>query len=126
MPLKAMVAETDEPTGRRLQLLLESMGFEVELAPSGHELRDRASAAPPDLIVVDLYLPDLLGTVVCHKIKSGQSRWIPIILTSFKTYPIEDEIASAAGADALLRKPLVDDQLRETVGRLMDQSGGRP
>jgi two-component system response regulator MprA len=126
MPLKALVAETDEPTGQRLKQLLETMGFGVELAPSGRDLLDRAAAAKPDLIVVDLYLPDLLGTIVCHEIRGNHGRSIPIIISSFKTFPLEAEIVSAAGADALLRKPLQADQVRETVGRLVESTGGRP
>ncbi len=126
MPLKALVAETDEPTGQRLQRLLETMGFEVELASSGRDLLGRAAAVKRDLIVVDLYLPDLLGTIVCHEIRGNHDRSIPVIITSFKTYPLEDEIVSAAGADALLRKPLQDELVRETVGRLVGPSGVRP
>jgi two-component system KDP operon response regulator KdpE len=125
MPLKAMVAETDEPTGERLRVLLEGLGFKVELAPTGRALLDRAAQVRPDLILVDLYLPDLLGTIVCHELRGNSGRLTPIVITSFKTYPLEAEIASAAGADALLRKPIQDEQVQITVVRLVRESGGR-
>jgi len=117
------VAETDEPTSRRMAELLRAMGFEVKSADTGRAVLDLAAAGRPDLIVLDVYLPDLLGTTVCHQIKNGHNR-PPIILTSFKTFPIEDKIASAAGADALLRKPLKDEELTALVRDLVAGTGG--
>ncbi len=122
MTLKAMVAETDEPTGRRMAELLRALGFEVKTADTGQAVLDLAAAGRPDLIVLDIYLPDLIGTTVCHQIKNALNR-PPIILTSFKTFPIEDKIAAAARADALLRKPLRDDELTALVRNLVAGTG---
>ncbi|MBU0515431.1 MAG: response regulator [Proteobacteria bacterium] len=125
MSPRAVVAETDGPTSRRMAELLRAFGYEVVTADTGRAVLDLVAADRPDLIVLDVYLPDLLGTSVCHQIKDGHDR-PGIIITSFKTFPIEEKIAAAAGADALLRKPLKDEELTALVRDLAAPPGEGP
>ena len=117
MPHSAMIAETDQPTADMMTNLLTRRGFNVTRVGLGEEVLDGAVKDNPDLVILDTYLPDTLGTTICHYLKSSPlTKTIPVIMTTFKAYNIERKIIAVA--EGFLRKPISPAEFEAEVERL--------
>ena len=95
---------------------LERRQFILHTAKSGSEALEKARTIHPDLILLDLHMPDLSGDQVCSKLKEDpQFQNIPIIIaTSEKNRPTLAKCIEA-GCDAILPKPFDKEVLVRTV-----------
>src|SRR6476469_6296083 len=94
----------DEPQIRRVvRNAVDEKVDRVLEAATGREGIDIAAAQRPQLIVLDLGLPDMEGTVVCREIRSWSS--VPIIVLSARHSPQEKAMLLDAGADDYITKP---------------------
>lgn len=87
-------------------------------ALSGHEALELANDSQPDLIIADLWMPDMGGLDLTRRIKA---RWpdVPTIILTLLDSPHHREAALEAGADAFIGKPNMDAELVPTIERLM-------
>ena len=100
----------DEPSIQRaVAPLLRSRGYEVEVAGTGLEAISAVAERPPDLIVLDLGLPDLEGTEVCRRIRK-QSK-VPIVVLSARGGEADKVTALDLGADDYVTKPFGPEEL---------------
>jgi cyclic di-GMP phosphodiesterase len=92
--------------------LLESEGHELETAKDGQEAVERATANPPDLILMDITMPRLTGFEACRRLKADhRTELVPIVLVT-GLLAREDRIQGiAAGCDDFLTKPVDAEQL---------------
>ena len=92
--------------------LLEAEGHELETAKDGQEAIDRATANPPDLILMDVTMPRLTGFQACRRLKADpRTELVPIVLVT-GLLAREDRIQGiAAGCDDFLTKPVDSEQL---------------
>ena len=98
-----LVIDDEAPIRRVVRNAVESgIGTVIE-APSGREGIDLAAAERPQLIILDLGLPDLEGIAVCREIRSWSS--VPIIVLSARQSPQEQAALLDAGADDYITKP---------------------
>lgn len=107
----------DEPMNvDLLEQELEDLGYETESAYGGVEALDKVAVRHPDLILLDVMMPDLDGITVCRTLKEDpKTQLIPIVIMTALDTP-EDRIRGIeAGADDFLTKP-VDD--RELLARI--------
>jgi DNA-binding response OmpR family regulator len=113
-PIKILVVE-DEPNIRNLvgrSLVRE--GYEVNLAENGQVALAQLEQLPPDLVLLDLMLPDISGFELCQHIRSG-SRYIPVVmLTALDDESVRDQ-GFKVGTDEFLTKPF---SLRELSTRI--------
>jgi two-component system KDP operon response regulator KdpE len=94
----------DEPQIRRaLRTSLEAHGYEVRAAGTGEEAVVAAAEEAPDLVVLDLGLPDLDGTAVIERIRSFSE--VPVIVLSVRDRQADKVGALDAGADDYVTKP---------------------
>jgi two-component system phosphate regulon response regulator PhoB len=102
----------DEPDlADLLAFNLNRAGFTTTLAHTGEEALERALAAPPDLILLDLMLPDMSGAEVYRQLRAASgTREVPVLVLT--AHPDAQE--GVAGAEVLL-KPFV---VREVVARV--------
>jgi DNA-binding response OmpR family regulator len=108
--MKILVVEDDPSISGPLRDGLTREGFVVEVVASGSE----ALAAPPaDLVLLDLGLPDLEGSVVCQRLRAAAS--VPIIVVSARGEEIDRVMLLELGADDYVVKPF---GLRELVARI--------
>jgi two-component system response regulator RegX3 len=107
-----LVIEDDESTRDMLASGLETAGFAVVQAESGVEGLVKEGEAEPNLVLLDLMLPDLDGTEVCRRLRTRTH--IPILVVTAKTDESDAVQALGAGADDYVRKPF---ELREIVAR---------
>ncbi len=94
----------DEPQIRRaLRAALHAEGYVVELAENGAEAPDRVAGEPPDLVILDLGLPDMDGADVCARLRAWSQ--VPVIVLSVREAEREKVRALDLGADDYLVKP---------------------
>lgn len=102
-------------------------GFQTLMARGGVQALELARAHLPDLILLDLMLPDLQGTEVCRQLKQGEAtRHIPIIFLTAKGDEIDRVVGFELGADDYVTKPF---SIRELVLRaraVMKRRSGPP
>jgi DNA-binding response OmpR family regulator len=98
-----MVVEDDETLAATLRYTLQRHGYHVTIASDGREALKTARAIHPDLIVLDLMLPQIDGREVCHHLRTWSD--IPILILTALGH--EDDVISglAAGADDYVTKP---------------------
>jgi two-component system, OmpR family, KDP operon response regulator KdpE len=100
----------DEPAIQRaLGPLLRSRGYDVEIAGTGADALRLATARAPDLVVLDLGLPDLEGTEVCRRLRAGSA--LPIIVLSARGSETDKVQALDLGADDYVTKPFGPEEL---------------
>ncbi len=98
-----LVIEDERPLRRFLRLTLESESYAVAEAATGELGLRQAVGAPPDLIILDLGLPDLDGLTITQRLREWTR--IPIIIVSARGKEQEKVAALDAGADDYLTKP---------------------
>ncbi|MGZ6339161.1 MAG: response regulator [Candidatus Limnocylindrales bacterium] len=113
MPRSILVVD-DEPTLREtLAESLEAEGFLVDQASDGREAIDRFRAGHPDLVLLDLMLPELSGVEVCRVIR--QESDVPILMLTAKSSELDKVVGLELGADDYVTKPF---SLRELLARI--------
>jgi GAF domain-containing protein/DNA-binding response OmpR family regulator len=114
-----VVDDSDKVRGV-LSHILRAVGFVVKEAASGSEAL-RAVAERPDLVVLDVRLPDIDGREVCRRIKSNRiTASIPVVQLSGMYRRVEDRVrALEIGADCYLVKPIESSELVATVRALL-------
>lgn len=100
---RIVVIEDEPEISRFLETSLEGQGYAVTIAPTGKDGIKIASAHPPDLIILDLGLPDMDGKAVIQSIRDWSQ--LPIIILSARDQEAEKVTALELGADDYLTKP---------------------
>jgi two-component system KDP operon response regulator KdpE len=122
---RILLVDDEVSIQRAVGPLLRSRGFEVEIANSGQAALLAAEASPPDLIVLDLGLPDIDGTEVCRRIRQRSA--VPIIVLSARGAESDKVDALELGADDYVTKPFGPDELvariRVALRRLAREDG---
>jgi two-component system, OmpR family, KDP operon response regulator KdpE len=106
---KVLVVDDEPQIVRALRINLSARGYEVSTAASGQEALRAAAAARPDVVVLDLGLPDMDGSTVIAGLRGWTS--VPIIVLSARTDSGDKVTALDAGADDYVTKPFGMDEL---------------
>ncbi len=114
MAKKILVVEDEPSIVTLLQFNLEQAGFEVIVAMDGKEALERATTDNPQLIILDLMLPQLDGLEVCKRLRS-QNNMVPILMLTAKDDELDKILGLELGADDYLTKPFSP---REVVARV--------
>jgi DNA-binding response OmpR family regulator len=111
---KILLVEDDERISEPLVRVLTAEGFEVAHVATGRDALDRVAADRPDLVVLDLTLPDIDGLDVCRQLRSGSAD-LPIVMLTARREEVDVIVGLDAGADDYIAKPF---RLAELVARL--------
>ena len=99
-----------------LDFNLRAAGFETLLATTGEQALSHLRRRIPDLVLLDLMLPDVSGTEVCRRIKEDpRSRHVPVVMLTAKGEEVDRVVGFEVGADDYVTKPF---SVRELVLRL--------
>jgi DNA-binding response OmpR family regulator len=99
---------------------LEAKGFSILRAFDGKEGLERAHSEKPELVILDLAMPEMNGYDVCRKLKLDKDlKDTPVIMLTAKFQPNDIDFAREMGADAYLTKPLELDMLLNKVNELL-------
>jgi two-component system, OmpR family, alkaline phosphatase synthesis response regulator PhoP len=108
-----LVVEDESSIASFVALYLKNAGYGVRTAANGTEALSAASAEQPDLIVLDLMLPDIDGIEVCKRIRQRSD--VPILMLTARDEDVDKIIGLEVGADDYLTKPF---NPRELVARV--------
>ena len=100
--------------------LLRSQGYDVATATSGHAALDSVDRQLPQLVILDLGLPDLDGVEVCRRLREGRS--VPILVLSARGAEGDKVDALDAGADDYVTKPFGSQELLARVRAALRRS----
>ena len=116
MSKKILVVEDQDDNRHLLRRLLTRAGYEMIEATSGEDGVALAEAHRPDLILMDVQLPELDGYEATRRIKANPAlRSIPIIAVTSYALSGDDATALAAGCDAYVAKPFSPLELLTTI-----------
>ena len=119
---KRVLVVDDEPNiVMSLEFLMRRAGFEVAVARNGREALDALDGTPPDLLLLDVMMPEFDGYEVCERIRA-RPEWnaTKIVMLTARGREVERERGLSLGADAYVTKPFSTRDLVEQVKRMLD------
>ncbi|MEZ4670272.1 MAG: response regulator [Anaerolineae bacterium] len=112
---KILIVDDEHMTVEMLSTFLNLIGHEAVGALSGRQTWDKLAYEEPDLILLDIMLPDDNGLDICRKLRQNESTsHLPIIMISAHFPPMTEE-ATTAGATGYLAKPIKLDALKAAL-----------
>ena len=121
MPTKILVIDDDSAVTDLLSLLLRSQGFEVTATNSSTDGLNFVREIHPDLVVLDLMMPEIDGWEVCKAVRAFSD--VPIIVLSALNDPSMIASVLDSGADDYLTKPTPSRVLVAHINRLIHRTG---
>jgi two-component system OmpR family response regulator len=119
---RLLVVDDEENIRFLLDVALRHLGFEVELATTGREAIDKVASTKPDLVVLDVMLPDLDGFEVCRRLRAEGSRTPVLFLTARDA--TEDKVRGLTiGGDDYVEKPFSLEELVARVQAVLRRAG---
>jgi signal transduction histidine kinase/CheY-like chemotaxis protein len=100
--------------------ILTQAGYEVNRAVNGHEAMVAIGEDPPDLVLLDIIMPEMSGYQVCRLIRSDERlKALPVVMMTAKDTQKDRFWGMEVGADAYITKPIEEGSLLETVSSLL-------
>jgi len=119
--MKILVADDDRLILKMIYEILTGAGHDVVLAQDGKDALEKVNQEKPDLIVLDIILPGLLGTEILDELKEQrESAEIPVLLISSRFASMEDDpdLLEQFKGDDFLHKPFEPEDLIEKINEL--------
>lgn len=117
--LKVLIVEDNPSVRELLKVLLESEGYEIVEANDGLDGLLKAEFAQPDLMILDLMMPDVDGERVLDQLRSDPNlSGIPVLVVSGK-YEALDRLKDLLGDDNVFPKPFEPTRLLDRIGSLI-------
>ena len=119
---KILIVEDEESLLKLESILLTSKGYEVRGVPNGLAALEALKEEKPDLILLDIMLPEIDGFEVCRRIRSDpSSKHIPIIMLTAKKSREDMTRGEQVGADWYITKPFKSAMVIETIQRFLSK-----
>lgn len=112
-PHRVLIVEDEPGLAESVRYALESEGFEVTVAASGVDGLDLARRSEPDIVLLDLMLPEMSGLDVCRQLRTSSD--VPIIMLTAKDSEADKVAGLELGADDYMTKPF---SMRELIARV--------
>src|SRR6267143_543023 len=103
---RILIVEDEQDIVDLLRFNLRQAGHDPEVATTGEEALSQIARARPDLVLLDLMLPDLPGTEICRRIKGdARTRYVPVIMVTARGEEVDRLVGFELGADDFVTKP---------------------
>ena len=121
---KTILIVEDDPKSMKLTNdLLKISGYATIQATDGKQGVELAKSAKPDLILMDIMMPNMDGYTACREIKADQStRNTPVVMLTAVGYDLNKKLAKQMGADGYITKPFSRQQLIDAISPLLANS----
>ncbi|MDU0203106.1 MULTISPECIES: response regulator transcription factor [Paenibacillus] len=117
---KVLIIEDDPMIGDMISMYLGEEGFEVIRMETGQKGIEAVKPFAPDVILLDLMLPDMDGLELCRQVRTTSS--VPIMIVSMRNKVVERVAALGAGADDYMSKPFSMHEMSARVHALIRRS----
>ncbi|MGH7828544.1 MAG: response regulator transcription factor, partial [Candidatus Binatia bacterium] len=125
--MKILLIEDDRDIAELVEYNLKQEKFQTKVCTSGSVGLTEAKRILPDLIILDLMLPDMGGIDVCKALKQdGKTRHIPVLMLTAKGEEIDRIIGFEVGAEDYLTKPFSPRELALRVKAILRRTGEKP
>jgi pilus assembly protein CpaE len=126
MSQKILIIDDDLDTLRLVGLMLQRQGYQISAATNGQQGLEKAFEEDPDLILLDVMMPDMDGYEVTRRLRSNPSTLeTPILMFTAKTQLDDKVIGFEVGANDYLTKPTHPSELQARVKTLLARVGDR-
>ncbi|MFO7996251.1 MAG: response regulator [Dehalococcoidia bacterium] len=122
---KTVLIADDEPAVRKLLCRMLDNDYNVIEAHNGREAVNMAGSHKPDIVFMDMMMPEVDGLSACYAIKTNETtREIPVVMLTAISYDLNKKLSEdVAGADGYVTKPFTRQSLLEEMRRLMLWAG---
>ena len=126
MPTTVLIVEDELDLLDTLEFNLQREGYATRRAPSGRAALEAAALEPaPDLVLLDLMLPDMSGTEICRQLRAAErTRATPIIMLTARGEEVDRVVGFEVGADDYVTKPFSVRELMLRVRAILRRAGG--
>jgi len=115
-----LVADDDADTRELLTYIVLADGYDVVTAADGRDALDKVIALRPDLVLLDVMMPEIHGYAVCHAIKTDNAlKDTKVVILSAKNFIADHYQAGQVGADAFLAKPVQPAKILDQIKALL-------
>jgi len=122
MEMKAILIADDESSIRLMVGSMLSKDYLVLEASDGQEAIDIARAQRPDLILMDIMMPNVDGYSACHAIKKDRiTSAIPVVMVTALGQELNQKFARQTGADGYVTKPFSLQSLRDVISQFLNR-----
>ncbi|MBQ6839194.1 MAG: response regulator transcription factor [Oscillospiraceae bacterium] len=121
--MKILVVDDEDLLVKGIRFNLQNDGYEVITGSNGLEAVEQVNACHPDLIVLDVMMPEMDGLTACAKIRETSN--VPIILLTAKADDMDKLMGFDQGADDYLTKPFNILELKARIRALLRRSGSQ-
>jgi CheY-like chemotaxis protein len=119
---KILVVDDDPFILMSLEFLMKKSGYKVIIARNGTEALNALSVDPPNLVLLDIMMPDVDGYAICEHIKSTPIlAAIKVVFLSAKTKQMDIQKGYDVGADLFITKPFSTRNLKQQVADLLNK-----
>ena len=127
MKQQILIVDDEPDLVRVLDYSLQQAGFETASAPDGETALAKIRLRVPDLIVLDLMLPDLPGTEVCRQVRaSPRTQAVPVIMLTARSDEVDRVVGFELGADDFVIKPFSVRELLLRIRAILRRGGTGP
>lgn len=113
---RILYIDDDDNNGTLMKRVLEAEGYRVSFAPSGSMGLAQANREQPDLILLDIFMPDLDGYEVARRLRRmDRTKDTPIVAVSVSTKEETVHLSAEAGCDGYITKPIDVDLISEQI-----------
>ena len=122
MPGTILVVDDEKNIVQLARLYLNNEGYRVEAAHDGKQALEKAKSLRPDLIVLDIMMPEMDGLTVCKEIRKTSN--VPVIILTARGDDIDRIVGLEIGADDYMAKPFNPRELVARVKAVLRRSQG--
>ena len=119
---RILVVEDEESLLKLESILLSSKGYNVTGVMDGKSALEEVILNKPDLVLLDIMLPEMDGFEVCRQIKENpETRHIPVVMLTAKKNSLDVARGQQVGSDAYITKPFKSPKVLDTIQELLAQ-----
>jgi CheY-like chemotaxis protein len=117
---KIILIADDEPDIRLLVSSMLGKDYTVLKASNGQEAISIAHKEKPDLILMDILMPEVDGFTACYAIKTDKAtKAIPVVMLTAIDYDLDKKLSQEIGADGYITKPFSTQDLQNIIGQFL-------